>query len=492
MYLSKILITKATFILSVLLLPFTSIAQQSVQYMVLSQIYKGKILRQFDSCKVYYSNNRTGIAQPVTTTERDDYFSKINSSLGMQQIHYDSLVYISQPSSNIFDITSFYKYYDNNNNVVEEGIKSTKLPGGYTKTFYTYSNNRLVSSYEIHFVNGSWNNFHKDSIVYDNSGKIVKTFFYNTDNQNTWVLYKQTNNTYVGNNLSKTVNITYNAIANTIINIFYYYNQNNVLDSTIRVNQFDTSKVHYKYNLNGQNIAKDYLYKDLQTNTWQLSRSTIYTYSNNKVLTEETIRPNPNTFRLDKKYFYDSKLNTKDTSICLMWDNNQQQYNNYVRTYNVYDAGNNFMYQTRDLWDPKNNSWATSPFSDSLSEADTSWVFYHYNIFIPPAPPAINGSPMQRARPTAIANRKENIINSISLSPNPSAGIFNLNIGFKQPEDFVIAIYNMQGQLLRQYGEKATNSYNKQLPLVDLPNGQYFLEVRNSNIREVKPFSINK
>jgi hypothetical protein len=88
---------------------------------------------------------------------------------------------------------------------------------------------------------------------------------------------------------------------------------------------------------------------------------------------------------------------------------------------------------------------------------------------------------------TCIGIENKTSINSFTVYPNPSQGIFSVNVAYAENKDaqFKIAVTNLQG--ITVYSENVginKTSFNKSLNLEDLPKGIYFLHL-NSELQQV-------
>ncbi|RLD62538.1 MAG: hypothetical protein DRI95_12960, partial [Bacteroidetes bacterium] len=66
---------------------------------------------------------------------------------------------------------------------------------------------------------------------------------------------------------------------------------------------------------------------------------------------------------------------------------------------------------------------------------------------------------------------------NIKIYPNPNNGVFNLEIQKKNPSNFIIAIYNMQGQIVYFSKQNNTSSFIRSIDLQKQAKGIYNLEI---------------
>ncbi|CAN5764268.1 hypothetical protein BH11BAC7_BH11BAC7_13420 [soil metagenome] len=80
----------------------------------------------------------------------------------------------------------------------------------------------------------------------------------------------------------------------------------------------------------------------------------------------------------------------------------------------------------------------------------------------------------------------------INLFPNPSTGVFNLNIGLESQKDITVNIVNTLGQTVHQFTERNTSGGLFPIDLSEQPNGVYFVEVTAGEEKAVQRIVINK
>ena len=82
---------------------------------------------------------------------------------------------------------------------------------------------------------------------------------------------------------------------------------------------------------------------------------------------------------------------------------------------------------------------------------------------------------------------------SLVLYPNPSSDIITIRADVKEGGDFSVAIYNMNGNVIKRWTEKSTSSaYLKSIPIIDLPSGNYILKIDGKAAQGVSRFTVTK
>lgn len=84
------------------------------------------------------------------------------------------------------------------------------------------------------------------------------------------------------------------------------------------------------------------------------------------------------------------------------------------------------------------------------------------------------------------------LANSINLFPNPSTGIFNLNIALGSQQDLTVKVCNTLGQTVQQFAEGKSNGGLYYLDLSTQPNGVYFVEIIAGQEKAIQRIIINR
>ena len=68
----------------------------------------------------------------------------------------------------------------------------------------------------------------------------------------------------------------------------------------------------------------------------------------------------------------------------------------------------------------------------------------------------------------------------MNVYPNPSAGVFTLNITNADFKELVITIYDIQGRMVYSADDKnITKDYSRKINIADLSKGMYYLKLDN-------------
>ena len=71
------------------------------------------------------------------------------------------------------------------------------------------------------------------------------------------------------------------------------------------------------------------------------------------------------------------------------------------------------------------------------------------------------------------------LLNSVSVYPNPSNGLFNLKVNNPETTDLIIELMDVQGQIIYKNEVKAVMNYNEEIDASTFAKGIYYLRVNN-------------
>ena len=129
-----------------------------------------------------------------------------------------------------------------------------------------------------------------------------------------------------------------------------------------------------------------------------------------------------------------------------------------------YNSFNQVTWWKRQAWDTTSQSWVGQyGFTDNK---------YYYELYT---------ADIKNTQPTA---------GNLSIYPSPAHNSVNIDMKWNNAQDFTVAIYDMQGRLVRQWGEKATPEYKKNIPLNNIAPGTYLLQVRGKEATVQEQFVI--
>lgn len=93
-----------------------------------------------------------------------------------------------------------------------------------------------------------------------------------------------------------------------------------------------------------------------------------------------------------------------------------------------------------------------------------------------------------------IDDTPEKNVAKLGVYPNPSNGMFTLQIGLESEADLQIEIVNVTGQKLKSISESKFNAGSNSIAIdaTEFVNGVYFVKVYNESIMKTMKFVINK
>lgn len=84
---------------------------------------------------------------------------------------------------------------------------------------------------------------------------------------------------------------------------------------------------------------------------------------------------------------------------------------------------------------------------------------------------------------TGVVGIEDQSFDNFSVYPNPSTGIFNLEMTPAAADKLEISLYDLRGRLINhiEYDEAGTGPFTRQLDYSYVESGLYFLVVSNGN-----------
>jgi hypothetical protein len=82
---------------------------------------------------------------------------------------------------------------------------------------------------------------------------------------------------------------------------------------------------------------------------------------------------------------------------------------------------------------------------------------------------------------------------NLVMFPNPTQNELTINLElFVKPEPVDVRIFNLQGQLMKNYHFGASQLHNQQIEIGELSNGVYFVEVQSATFRQLNKVILTK
>lgn len=443
----------------------------TVKYITISVVKNDTIVMHLDTFKLFYSNNRGGVALPEPQSTLYHY-----EDLAKQPLYYDSMISIATQAP---VKQSIYKTYDTGNNILSYLRNFGTISQNWTT--YTYNNNgQLVCKIDSMTAGGTLSGGSMDSMVYNNNGQLI-THIRTGISGGVWINLDRYDYTYSGTNLTeiafaqwinginayrmsnKTKNFYTAGNLDSTYKYTYYYGN----PGTIRLSR----NYHYYSGTRLDSIIQHY-YKDTTTIKYEKSKQT-FKYNVNQLVTEhnqltwDTVGNKwTNNIREVRSY---NSTNSIDTSVELLWNTNTNSFMNRLRNLYYHDANHFFTYKI--LQNHVSGKWGHD-ISGALSD---SVHMYHYDTII---------------APTAIVKTQSPIIKSVKLFPNPATSFINIDLGTNNKAPQKIAIYDMRGSLQMQIVQKHNGVV--QIPVAGLDNGNYLLIVSGEGSQASTQFTLLK
>ena len=399
----------------------------------------------YDSVYYVYSGGRGG--DLTHTMKYDRSFSITPLGTDTQKLatwqtfdsHNNLLTFIeriTEPGCGIpgfVDVSKDSNLYDVHNNLIASyTFEGTSTPGTWVpqdSTFYSYdSRNNLIVSLKP--------GVQKDSLVYDAGNNLLtQILFYWDGGKGRWVESGSSTYTYSGGLLQSNYNYVWIMTDSTFVTYsgtLYYYNSSNKLIKQVQL-QTDPFAT----------IPGTLVYKQVDSNLYDAANDMTYSYHAQ----------------------YDAFGKT--------WQ--------YSRDSNEYGATHNLAEDAQQTYDPVAKRYGTATQLSYKYNSFSQTTQAHSETFVS----AIGGNYTRRYyyelyTPTAVAAVTAGKV-EINVFPNPASTTLNLHVQWNDAQPFTIAIYDMQGRLLRQWGEEKTKDYSKQIPVSALPAGNYILKVLGEN-----------
>lgn len=287
---------------------------------------------------------------------------------------------------------------------------------------------------------------------------------------------------------------------------YYKYDSSNNLIAVYTVEYvkvlagYDTTgKWDYRYDSNGAVIESTYSTLHVLPDSFLLRTKREYIYDTNKLLTE---------YR-EFTYSLSSTLTPSSFKKYYSYQNNTKPYK--IEHYAYNEKVPYFFLRSKQLNTYNSNNDIVSEHGINLSESQiiTSQTLKTttYNQY--GQPDTITELLSRSALfPDTVSKRERHIyeiywptnteiINkadvSLILYPNPSSDIITIRADVKEGSDFYVAIYNMNGNVVKSWTEKSTSSvYLKSIPIIDLPSGNYILKIDGKDAQGVSRFTVTK
>ncbi len=372
---------------------------------------------------------------------------------------------------------------------------------------------------------GDYNDFIADRLKFDT--------LYNLDYSSGIFIYgTKVVNSYNQQGLRSQALVLSGSNANVGLYLYTYDMNDNLLEKRSKswVNNAwkDMVKLVQTFDVNNNMLTSEtFLWNDTITGNWMAQLKSIYTYDvNNNATIMASLTYNIGSSQYDSsiKYTYHYTNDLLDTT----WTRNWTAWDNAKRTFNFYQGGNTFIGDSTQVWDVNTSAWQDNSSRRYRIDNNSDLVSITYKF-----PNSQTGILENVSQDTMVYNSYHQVTWDMSLGWNSTSGTFGQVIGsvenkyyyqefdntavnnvsaknflhvfpspamnnisihanFETPEAFKVQIYDMQGRLVFQTGEKATKEYSRNIPLHDLASGNYILQIDGNKTKAQQKFTIIK
>ena len=184
---------------------------------------------------------------------------------------------------------------------------------------------------------------------------------------------------------------------------------------------------------------------------------------------------------------------TFDTSHNLVYEENPHYFENTFTydtahnllsaTYIVWGVGGPFVPSRRYFYSYNPTNQITIYTSEIYNNPTGKWVGQLQNRYYYKIPPPT------KVPPAAVSTVEANTA-SVRVYPCPATNILNIDIRLAKEQPAVIAIYDMSGKLYAQWQTEAALFSHSNIPVDQLPNGNYILQIRSEKTQVNEKFSV--
>lgn len=330
--------------------------------------------------------------------------------------------------------------------------------------FQEFNQANKVKKYTCQTWLASKNDF-KDSARYIYSYNVDQTKLETTQFQlkytGNWSAHVDYNNFYdASNRCTAMVSIAYK------MEMIYDAN-NNVIerrDSLKYPQQPWKADFKHLFTYNVANQITSYVIEDYD-GIWKNYKKYEYAYNGPDLISTIEYEWTNNTWVVVKKNTstYDSNHH-KLIDISEEWDQASASFINKQRLQWVYNSFGQPVTYHSETWDAASGQWAIS--------TDDFMFRYYYESYTP----------------TSVKRFTAGTIKML-LYPQPAKESINVRVDLERPESYTITVFDAQGRVAKHLIGSNIN-INQNIPLQDLPAGNYFLKITTMDKQQTQPFIV--
>lgn len=390
---------------------------------------------------------------------------------------------VSQPST--LELQSF----DDSNNVINDFVYTRDpLTGKWqdslkTTYFYDTKNNRLSNTLQAWdaFI-GTWENIEKHEYNYDISGNLTMDVYQRWDagvwkNVHRHIYAYDSRQNLIGDAVQVWYDTSY-AFSDSGLTTYTYNSKNHLIGSNYSEFKLVTAGSAYYWYWIFQ-YQKEY---DYDTSTWDLL-DVIYELPSYSYTTTVTF----NGWMISTFGYY-----TVDKAHNIIEETDPHYYD-YKYTY---DSVHNLLSADYVTWVPVGlppvQPIHTEYYSYNSYHQITKYSYLLYidsiNTWIPQVQDRYYYK--QAPKKTSVNNSFTSGSPVLNIYPIPAKSVINIDINYSGPEPLKLSIYDMTGRLFYQWHTDASTSAHNAIPVSQLPDGNYIVNVSDGRQQITKQISI--
>ena len=398
--------------------------------------------------------------------------SRVIQAAGLQNngamfVYSDSLI-LNYSGTRGGDLTHQLKF-DNATEFIYNGTTSTWSNDIYELQTFDANDNPLTTVEQVwHIPTGTYVNAAQDVRTY--VGTELQMYVYQTWDTvlSTWDNQFKYQYTYDASaNVTDEVTFTWNTSTSTWVNseqYLYTYNANNKVlteidqywDTTSAswINQF---KYTHTYDATNTYVVNELFEQwNAGTSTWDINTQYVYTYdATNDLLTFLIQNWSGSAWTNYSLATYSSFVaQNPQTEIDLTWNTSTSAFVNTTMFTNTYNSFNQLTENISQTWNI-GGFWQYT-----TSDNDNRYRYQTYATGV-----------------KALANNS----GTVNIYPVPAQDNLHVDLSWNAPQPFTITIYDMLGAALYQYHVPSCSSYQADIALTWLAEGNYFIKITGTN-----------
>ena len=350
-------------------------------------------------------------------------------------------------------------------------------------------------------------NYNNGTSSYDKTSQTISTYdtkhnmlTVTTQNWNSgtssWDNSNKTTNTYDGNNNNtEAVDQSWNGASwdNTYKSVNTYNSNNQIMESTRQTWNGSAWDNNYKniYTYNSGRVETQ-IQQNWSGGAWVNSNKTTYIYTGTN--------SNPDTklyqvwsggaWQDNFKNMY-TFAGTSVTSVGQTWTGT---WDNSDRTEYTLDANNNITTVVSQSWDGtnwKNMGKINYGFNSNALVSSYDGQTWNTGGFWEYAVGAVKQLVYYESYTNSVAGVAK-AQGNLEVYPNPAVAELNINMVWDNAQPFTVAIYDMQGRIVKQLTVPAMKNYTTSIDIADMVAGNYMLVVKGTSGQTSSMFAVGK